>query len=69
MRKKKSKMCLFCFNEVKENERYNVVKHNTLFKDGPNPKNIWTCLMKHYICEECTEKLRTYIKENDIDIK
>jgi hypothetical protein len=55
----KKKACSLCLQEIKEDTKYNVFRHNTLFKlNGPD--DIWNCLTKHYICEKCMKKLQHY---------
>lgn len=54
MAKDKKKFCSLCIKEIDTSTRYNIFKHNTLFKDGPG---FWSCLMKHYVCEDCFRKL------------
>lgn len=52
------KACSLCFREIKEKTRYNIFKHNTLFRLN-GPEDIWNCLTKHYVCENCMEKLQS----------
>lgn len=63
----KKKFCSLCFNEINMNTKYNVFKHNTLFKDdGPG---VWTCLMRHYVCADCMKKLQEYCQQEGINGK
>lgn len=59
---KKVKVCSLCFEEIHFGTRYNVFKHNTLFKDG---SDYWSCLMKHYVCEHCMKKLQEYCQKEE----
>lgn len=62
MAKKKSKFCSLCVGEINTRTKYNIFKHNTLFKDKDG---IWSCLTRHYVCEDCLKKLQEYCqKEN-----
>lgn len=62
MGRNKQKGCSLCFKRIHDNSKYNVFKHNTLFKlNGPD--DIWTCLTKHYICDDCMKKLQNYCQE------
>ena len=66
--KYKPKYCSLCVKEIKYNTRFNIFKHNTLFKDGDS--GFWSCLTRHYVCESCFKKLQEYCqKENEIDTK
>ena len=63
---KENKFCSLCIKEINPGTKYNVFKHNTLFKDGPG---FWSCLMRHYVCEDCFKKLQQYCQEEGIDGK
>lgn len=60
-RKRNDKFCSLCFKDIKNGTKYNVFKHNTLFKDG---SGFWSCLMKHYVCEDCLKKMQEYCQKD-----
>ena len=41
-KRQKNKFCSLCFKDIEEGTKYNIFKHNTLFKDGPGFW-IWSC--------------------------
>lgn len=60
----KNKFCSLCLQDIDDSTKYNVFKHNTLFRmDG----GWWHCLMPHYVCESCMQKLQAYCQENKIE--
>lgn len=59
---KKIKICSLCFEEIDTRTKFNIFKHNTLFKDG---SGFWSCLMRHYVCEDCFKKLQQYCQEEE----
>lgn len=61
VKNKKIKVCSLCFEEINTRTKFNIFKHNTLFKDGD--KGIWACLMRHYVCENCLKKLQEHCQE------
>lgn len=66
LKQRENKFCSLCFENIPDDTKYNVFKHNTLFKDHDG---IWHGLMKHYVCADCMKKLQAYCQEHSIDKK
>ena len=62
MGRERVKACSLCLREIQDDTKYNVFRHNTLFRLN-SPEDIWTCLTKHYICEDCMKKLQAHCQE------